>query len=297
MRPGARRARRAGRPGGATGAAAGGAARGAAAGAGTAAGAAGAGSRAWRRRRRRGPPAGQRLGPGQQLRDVGAGGQHRALEQRHLERVAGLVGELHLEHRPLGDVEEPGHLGRVGQGGERLHVAQLGLGQVERDARGEARHGGVAEEADQLLGHAPHLQPALVEGGHLGEQRRGVAPHQRRRHPRHRSRVDHAERLGHRVVARLVAAGGPHPVEQRERVAHAPLRGPGDQRERRSGELHPLRRGHLAQLVGDLAQVEPAEVEALAAGDDGLRDLVDVGGGEHEDHVRRRLLQRLQAAR
>ena len=46
--------------------------------------------------------------------------------------------------------------------------------------------------------------------------------------------------------------------------------------------------GH--QLVG----LDPAKIEALAARQDGDGDLADLGGGEDEFRVRRRLLQRLQ---
>ena len=44
----------------------------------------------------------------------------------------------------------------------------------------------------------------------------------------------------------------------------------------------------------DVRDLRAVEVEALAARDDGLGDLVRVGGGEHEDHVGRRLLEGLE---
>ena len=48
----------------------------------------------------------------------------------------------------------------------------------------------------------------------------------------------------------------------------------------------------LQQAVADAA-IEPAQIEALAARQDGDRDLADFGGREDELGVRRRLLQRL----
>ena len=96
------------------------------------------------------------------------------------------------------------------------------------------------------------------------------------------------ERLGHRGVAGRVAAGGQHLVEQRERVAHPALGLAGDQGQRRAGErVIPSAAATSREPVDDLLQREAAEVVALAAREDGVRQLVRLGGGEDELHVRR----------
>ena len=51
-----------------------------------------------------------------------------------------------------------------------------------------------------------------------------------------------------------------------------------------------------AQVADDVARDDAAEVETLAARDDGGQDLVRLGGGEDEDDVRRRFLQVLSSA-
>ena len=216
--------------------------------------------------------AGQRLGPRQQLADVRAGGEEGAREQRHLERVARLLGDLHVGHGLLADVEEADELGRIG--GRRLgaHLGQLRVGEVEGGVGHQPRHHGVAQVAHDLLGHPLHLQPAGVERLELGDDPGAVALHQRAGDPGHRRHVHRPERLRHLRVAGGLAGRGPDLVEERERVAHPALRLPGHERQRRRGELHALLGGHRRQPVGDLLLREPAEVEALAAREDGLGD-------------------------
>ncbi len=49
-----------------------------------------------------------------------------------------------------------------------------------------------------------------------------------------------------------------------------------------------------SRWLGDRLGGDGAEVEALAAGEDGGQDLVRLGGGEDEFHVRRRFFERLE---
>jgi hypothetical protein len=70
----------------------------------------------------------------------------------------------------------------------------------------------------------------------------------------------------------------------------------GDERERVGGDLDRLLVGDPAQHGGDLLDGRAREVEAVAAVGDRRQDLVGLGGGQHEDRVRRRLLERLENA-
>ena len=83
-------------------------------------------------------------------------------------------------------------------------------------------------------------------------------------------------------------------VEQAQRVAHAAV---GQAREHigRAGrelDIFPLR--DVFQPAGDDIRVQPVEVEALAAGEYGRRHLPELGGGEDEHEVLRRLLENLE---
>ena len=91
------------------------------------------------------------------------------------------------------------------------------------------------------------------------------------------------------------SARGDRLVEQRERVAHRALGGPRDQRQRvRARPATPSRRADAGQMLGQRRRLDAPQLEALAARQDGDRDLADLGGGEDELRVRRRLLDRLQ---
>ena len=63
---------------------------------------------------------------------------------------------------------------------------------------------------------------------------------------------------------------------------------------RRGRDLDRLRLGGAPQHARDLLDARAVEVEAVAAVDDRRRHLARLGRGEHEDGVRRRLLERLQ---
>ena len=68
----------------------------------------------------------------------------------------------------------------------------------------------------------------------------------------------------------------------------------GDHPHRRVGHLDLLLGGDPPQHTGQLLERRAMEVEPMAAVDDGGGNLVRLGGGQHEDHVRGRLLERLQ---
>src|SRR5581483_1927453 len=59
-------------------------------------------------------------------------------------------------------------------------------------------------------------------------------------------------------------------------------------------DLQAVAGADLGQPRGDVGDPNAAEVEALAAADDGGRNLVGLGGAEDEDGVGRRLFQRFQ---
>ena len=83
-------------------------------------------------------------------------------------------------------------------------------------------------------------------------------------------------------------------VEQGERIARRAFRRAGDGGERFLVGLHAFGVADAAEMRHELVRLDAAQVEALAAGQDRDRDLADLGGGEDELRVRRRLLQRLQ---
>ncbi len=83
-------------------------------------------------------------------------------------------------------------------------------------------------------------------------------------------------------------------VEDALRIAQRTVGPAGDQLERGVVDVDLLLLRDRGDGGDDLGRGDPPELEPLAAREDGRGDLVHLGRGEHEDDVRRRLLQGLQ---
>ncbi len=92
----------------------------------------------------------------------------------------------------------------------------------------------------------------------------------------------------------LVAAVGDELVEGPERIAEAAVRRPRDRADGAVVDGDALRLSGTAQDDRDLVRRGAREVEALTTVDDGRHHLVGFRRREHEDRVRRRLLEGLQ---
>ena len=85
-------------------------------------------------------------------------------------------------------------------------------------------------------------------------------------------------------------------IEQGQRVANGAFRRARDRRQRLGFDPHPFEIADFAQMRRQLARVDAAQIETLAARAHRDRHLVDFGGGEDEFDVFGRLFQRLQQA-
>ncbi len=79
--------------------------------------------------------------------------------------------------------------------------------------------------------------------------------------------------------------GGDGLVHDAERVAHAAVAGFGEQVEGGGVGEDVFVEGDLLELAEDVVELDGVKAEVLAAGADGLRDVLGLGGGEHEDDV------------
>src|SRR3990172_11188280 len=106
--------------------------------------------------------------------------------------------------------------------------------------------------------------------------------------------VHEAEGLGD--LAGLYRAGseGEGLVEEALSVPEAAVRLPGYGKEGVSLVAYPLLGKYLFEVCLDAGEGDPPEVEALAPGEYGQRDFMDLGGGEYEYGVRGRLLEGLK---
>ena len=83
-------------------------------------------------------------------------------------------------------------------------------------------------------------------------------------------------------------------VEQRQQIAHRAFGRARDDAERFRLDLDAFLLGDIGQMPHQHVGLDPAQIETLAARQHRDRDFADLGGGEHEFGVLRRLFQRLQ---
>ena len=93
----------------------------------------------------------------------------------------------------------------------------------------------------------------------------------------------------HRTVAKDAQL-----LQRGKRVAHTALG-----MARHNGEclvvvIEALLLAHVCQAMLNILVADAMEIETLAAREDGLQNLLRVGGAQHKDHVRRRLFKRLE---
>ena len=83
-------------------------------------------------------------------------------------------------------------------------------------------------------------------------------------------------------------------LQRGKRVAHAALGMARHDGQRLVVVIEALLLAHVGQAMLDILVADAVEIEALAAREDGLQNLLRIGGAQHKDHVRRRLLERLE---
>ena len=177
--------------------------------------------------------------------------------------------------------QRPGEAGRSETSslvGEFLSVPLGHVGPI--DTHGEEKE--VAEIGHKCLGEHPGVAALAERVGDRRQNSTGVAFHQRRHQP------------GRWLLARHHAASGHYLVEGGEGVTGraATLANHVGDGVVLDGEVSLV--DHPADVVLQLARRQQFKVEVLGAALDRGQNLLRVGGGQHEDDVWRRLLQRLQ---
>ncbi len=103
-----------------------------------------------------------------------------------------------------------------------------------------------------------------------------------------------AERLSEFVIVNVRPADRHGLIEYRERISKRTVPLPGDEHQRGFVRGNILFGADRIEPVDDLRNRDTPEVEALTAGQNRGEDLVRLGRRKDEEHVRWRLLQRLQ---
>jgi hypothetical protein len=188
---------------------------------------------------------------------------------------------------PHGHLGQPKHFHAPHHGGQPQPLAQAGdllpLGVAHRHQLG-GDHGqeGLAQVLDEVAGQLLGAPAGRGQVGHGHQGPSGV--------PLSQCFGDLAE-LGEVVVH---GVGRGHLVEHGECVpGRSPAAADGDV-ESLVGHVQVCVVSHLGEEVTEGVGIEQPELEVLGAAADGGQHLLRVGGGQDEDHVSRRLLQRLQ---
>ena len=180
--------------------------------------------------------------------------------------------------------------------GELVQPSHLFLGHVQVLASGGAHphQGGVAEQLQELGGELTDLVPVVVDLGDAVQALLGLALHQPLQEAIEQAAVHQAQDLSHLGRVDPIAAEGDDLVQQGLAVPHGAFAGPRDEAQPLLGDLDVLGADDLLQSGDHRRHGDALEVEALNPAEDGVGDLLRLGGREDEDHVVRWLLQRLQ---
>ena len=106
--------------------------------------------------------------------------------------------------------------------------------------------------------------------------------------------VEHIEVGDGALIGDVAFRSGSHLVEYRQGVAHGTVSLLGNHVQRRVFGGDAFLRGDVLQLLHDVVHGDAREIVDLAAAEYGGYDFVLLGGGEDEDGMRRRLLERLE---
>ncbi|OPZ37164.1 MAG: hypothetical protein BWY96_01809 [Spirochaetes bacterium ADurb.BinA120] len=129
---------------------------------------------------------------------------------------------------------------------------------------------------------------------HLVHQRRAVGRGHRAEHVQVACERDHAKKRKRLGLAYGTVREGEHLVQERLRVPHRAVGGAGYRIKGPLLHIEALDPGYMGKVCDDRVDRYLLEKIFLAARKNGVRDSVNLGSGEYEDHVGRRLLERLQ---
>ena len=227
-------------------------------------------------------------------REVGLGAGD--LDERELERQAGVATLAHVVHGDREEVDQAQHR-RLGQ---LVRLLTEPLARLLRDGQGFGHVPDVlheqklAEVLDQLRHEPAHVLALLGELLDLDEGAGGVAVDDRVAEAEEGVLLDPAHELEHVLHGDRAAGCGGQLVERGDGVAERAVRAAGDQGERRVGCVDALALAHAPQHGDELLQPGPLEDERLAARAHGREHAREVGRAEDEDEVGWGLLDQLQ---
>ena len=192
----------------------------------------------------------------------------------------------------LRQIQKPPHGLAAGKGLQGLGIVyarQQGGGPVG----GGPENGHVPGQVPQLPQHGSHVLAAPVQPVQPGQSPGGVPP-QDAVHQLHRlDAAGQAQNIQHRPAVQL-ALGHPALIQQAQGVPQGAVGHPGQNLRPVGSQVDLLGPGDLQQVLFHIPGQNALEGEALAPGENGGRDLVQLRGGQDEHQVLRRLLNGFQ---
>ena len=217
-------------------------------------------------------------------------------QQSDFQRVARARRLRHLVLRKLQQLEDARELRGVVLRRLLRQRTDLVIGKILLHSR-KRRQSQVAGLGGELFGEALHVRALFVCANHAAHRRRGIAREHGGDDVAHHRGVQSAERLRRFLVPDLFGSGivrGEELIEQRQGVAHGPLRLSRHHRHRAVGDPEVLGLRDLAQPRDDLSQRHELDVLPLHPGKDRGRKFLRIGGRKQELDVAGRLLERLE---
>ena len=220
-------------------------------------------------------------------------------DEHHLRRGAAVRRLVHLrealqQHLPGAAEHGDGELGGQHRAARALLLGQGGL--VAQGGHADQTREGMRQLEHVREDHA-RVAAAFMRAVHQGQAGGHVAGQRGLGQVHDQAAVGEAQHLGDRRrgdAGFAAAAQRDRLVEQREPVAHGPVRRARQHLQRRLLGRHALLRGDAGEMGAQLGLGDAAQEMGLAAGADGGGHLPQLGRRQHELHLRRRLLQRLQ---
>ncbi len=216
----------------------------------------------------------------------------RAVEdQPRLQRLAEVIAA------PQHAVEHLRHARTVERLGLAEQLGELLVGRVDQaGARGgDLQHGEIAQVAHDRARELDLVDAALDRGLHRRERRARIPGGERPDERARQRAIGDAEDLRDvRLLDLLVTDERDDLIGQRQRITDAAARLAHEQADRAGLDGDGLAVEDRRQVLRQPRCGDELEVVALAARQDRVRQLVRLGGREHERHVRRRLLERLE---
>ena len=221
--------------------------------------------------------------------------QARQSHDRHLGKHRRMATRPHAAERMVDDLQHGQQRDGAGLAANRSQInAESVPLQHQFGAAADACQQAVAQGRHHLLQHSAWISTAGGRRIKRRERTGGI--------PRRQARDDRADFF--------LAAGADHRVhlvypdrpvsrseelfQERLAVSHAPGRAAGDQCQRVRSDLGPLRLDDLSEAAADRRRIDGVKVEPLASGENRDRQFVRLGRAEHELHMGRRLLERLE---